>query len=254
MEVRTLRRAALVHDLGRLGVSNSIWDKPGPLGAGEWERTRFHPYITERMLHQSEVLAPLGAIAVQHRERLDGSGYPRGLSGSAISQSARVLGAADAYQAMREPRPYRRAHHGARLPPRSFARKSRLAAWTPIRSRRFWARPVTGYPVVAAGPAGLTQREVEVLRLLARGLSNKQIAEQLVISPKTVANHVEHIYVKIDASSRAMAGLFAMQHGLLPEEQIAAVATCEGNKDGAIAPCRAGGPPLACDSTSITGT
>ena len=104
-EVRTLRRAGLVHDLGRLGVSNSIWDKRGPLGAGEWERVRMHPYLTERMLHQSEALAPLGAIAVQHRERLDGSGYPRGVSGAAISRPARILGAADAYQAMREPRP-----------------------------------------------------------------------------------------------------------------------------------------------------
>jgi len=223
-DVRTLRRAGLVHDLGRLGVSNSIWDKPGPLGAGEWERVRFHPYITERMLYQSEVLAPLGAIAVQHRERLDGSGYPRGLSGPAIQQSARVLGAADAYQAMREPRPYRAAiaapDAAAQL--RAEVKAGRLdtdaveavlgAAGHRVSRRR-------------AGPAGLTPREVEVLRLLARGLSNKQIGEQLVISPKTVANHVEHIYVKIDASSRAMAGLYAMQHGLLPEEQIAAVAT-----------------------------
>ncbi|MGZ4306604.1 MAG: HD domain-containing phosphohydrolase [Solirubrobacteraceae bacterium] len=223
-EVRTLRRAGLVHDLGRLGVSNSIWDKPGPLGAGEWERVRFHPYITERMLHQSEVLAPFGAIAVQHRERLDGSGYPRGLSGSSIPQSARLLGAADAYQAMREPRPYRRAFAApdAAAQLRAEVKAGRMdgeaveavlgAAGHRVSRRR-------------AGPAGLTQREVEVLRLLARGLSNKQIAEQLVISPKTVANHVEHIYVKIDASSRAMAGLFAMQHGLLPEEQVAAVAT-----------------------------
>ncbi|HKD93839.1 MAG TPA: HD domain-containing phosphohydrolase, partial [Gaiellaceae bacterium] len=70
-----LRRAGLVHDLGRLGVSNAIWDKPGPLGAGEWERVRLHPYLTERMLYQSEALAPLAEIAVQHRERLDGSGY-----------------------------------------------------------------------------------------------------------------------------------------------------------------------------------
>ena len=105
--MRTLRRAGLVHDLGRLGVSNAIWDKPGPLGAGEWERVRIHPYLTERMLHQSDALAPLAAIAVAHRERLDGSGYPRGLSGSAISRPARILAAADAYQAMREPRPYR---------------------------------------------------------------------------------------------------------------------------------------------------
>ena len=79
--MRTLRRAGLVHDFGRLGVSNAIWDKRGPLGAGEWERVRTHPYLTERMLHGSEALAPLGAIAVQHHERLDGSGYPRGLIG-----------------------------------------------------------------------------------------------------------------------------------------------------------------------------
>jgi DNA-binding CsgD family transcriptional regulator len=69
------------------------------------------------------------------------------------------------------------------------------------------------------GPAGLTLREVEVLKLLAGGLSNKEIAARLVISPKTVGNHIEHIYAKIDASTRATASLFAMQHGLLPEEQ-----------------------------------
>jgi HD-GYP domain-containing protein (c-di-GMP phosphodiesterase class II) len=80
-DVETLRRAGFVHDFGRLGVSNGIWDKRGPLGAGEWERVRMHPYITERMLRQSPALAPLGAIAAQHRERLDGSGYPRGISG-----------------------------------------------------------------------------------------------------------------------------------------------------------------------------
>src|SRR5206468_192651 len=108
-EARTLWRAGLVHDLGRLGVSNAIWDKRGPLGGGEWERVRFQPYLTERMLKQSEALAPMGAIAVQHRERVDGSGYPRGLSGAAISRPGRLLAAADAYQAMREPRPHRPA-------------------------------------------------------------------------------------------------------------------------------------------------
>src|SRR3954454_15987015 len=108
-ERRTLRRAGLVHDLGRLGIWNSAWDKPGPLGPGEWERVRLAPYLTERMLHQSSSHASLGAIAVQHRERLDGSGYPRGLSGAAISRHARLLGAADAYQAMREPSPPRPA-------------------------------------------------------------------------------------------------------------------------------------------------
>jgi HD-GYP domain-containing protein (c-di-GMP phosphodiesterase class II) len=221
-EVRTLRRAALVHDLGRLGVSNAIWDKPGELGAGEWERVRIHPYLTERMLHQSEALAPLGAIAVMHRERLDGSGYPRGLSGGAITRAARILGAADAYQAMREPRPYRPARSAADAAAqlRAEVRAGRLDSDA--------AEAVLGaaghrVPRRREGPAGLTQREVEVLRLLARGLSNRAIADRLVISPKTVANHVEHIYSKIAASSRAEASLFAMHHGLLPEEEPAAV-------------------------------
>jgi len=220
-ELRTLRRAGLVHDFGRLGVSNSIWDKRGPLGAGEWERVRMHPYLTERMLHQSDALAPLGRIAVQHRERLDGSGYPRGLAGSAISRHARIVGAADAYQAMREPRPHRPARPAgeAAAELRADVRAGRLdgdvaeavlrAAGHRVRRRR-------------EGPAGLTAREVEVLRLLAQGLSNKEIAERLVIAPKTAGNHIEHIYSKIDASSRATASLFAMQHGLLPEEELAA--------------------------------
>ena len=138
--VRTLRRAGLVHDLGRLGVSNAIWDKRGPLGAGEWERVRMHPYLTERMLHQSEALAPLGAIAVQHRERLDGSGYPRGLAGAAISRPARILGAADAYQAMREPRPYRPARSADEAAAELRA-DVREAGSTRKRSRRSSAPP-----------------------------------------------------------------------------------------------------------------
>ncbi len=217
--VTMLRRAGVVHDLGRLGVSNTIWDRPGPLGVGEWERVRLHPYLTERMLQQSAALAPLGAIAVAHRERLDGSGYPRGLSGAAISRPARVLGAADAYQAMREPRPYRAARSAdeAAVELRSDARGGRFdpeaveavlgAAGHRVSRRR-------------EGPAGLTAREIEVLRLLTRGLSNKEIASSLVITPKTVGNHVEHIYTKIGASNRAGAGLFALRHGLLPEEEI----------------------------------
>jgi len=218
---RTLRRAGLVHDLGRLGVSNAIWDKRGPLGPGEWERVRIHPYLTERMLHQSEALAPLGAIAVQHRERLDGSGYPRGLSGPAISRPARILGAADAYQAMREPRPHRpeRSADEAAAELRAEAKAGRLDA-----DAAEAVLGAAGHRVSRRreGPAGLTPREVDVLRLAARGLSNKEIARRLVVSPKTVGNHIEHIYAKIDASTRAAASLFAMQYGLLPEEEFAA--------------------------------
>jgi HD-GYP domain-containing protein (c-di-GMP phosphodiesterase class II) len=217
-EVRALKRAGLVHGFGRLGVSNAIWDKRGPLGAGEWERARMQPYLTDRMLHRSKGLAPVTAIAVQHRERLDGSGYPRGLSGAAISRPARILAAADAYQAMQEPRPHRDA-----LSPDEAA--SELHA--EVKAGRHSGEGVDAVLEAAGhrvprrreGPSGLTIREVEVLRLAARGLSNKDIAARLVISPKTVANHVEHIYTKIGASSRAMASLFAMQHGLLPEEE-----------------------------------
>jgi DNA-binding CsgD family transcriptional regulator len=204
-------------------VSNSIWDRPGPLSAGEWERVRMYPYLTERMLHQSAALAPLGEIAVQHRERLDGSGYPRGLSGGAISRPARVLGAADAYQSMREPRPYRvvRTAEEAAAELRAEVRGGRLDG------------AAAGAVLEAAGHrlprrreaiSGLTAREVEVLVLLARGLSNKQIAARLVITPKTAGNHIEHIYAKIGASGRAAAALFAVQHGLLPEEKAAVTA------------------------------
>jgi HD-GYP domain-containing protein (c-di-GMP phosphodiesterase class II) len=219
-EVRTLRRAGLAHDFGRLGVSNAIWDKRGPLGSGEWERVRFQPYLTERMLRQSEALAPLGTIAVQHRERLDGSGYPRGLTGTAISRHARLLSAADAYQAMREPRPQRPAlgAEEAAAELRAEVKAGRLDADAAEAVLGAAGHPV---PRRREGPAGLTPREVEVLRLVARGLSNKEIATRLVVSPKTVGKHVEHIYAKIDASNRAAAGLFAMQHGVLPEEELA---------------------------------
>jgi HD-GYP domain-containing protein (c-di-GMP phosphodiesterase class II) len=210
--------AGLLSGLGRLGVSNAIWDKAGPLGAGEWERVRMHPYLTERMLEQSAGLSAVGAVAGQIRERVDGSGYPRRMSGAVLGQPARVLAAADAYQAMREPRPHR--------PPLDAS-----AAATEI-SREVKAGRLDGDAVRAVlaaaghrvsrrreGPAGLTAREVEVLRLAARGLTNKDIAAILVVSPKTVANHIEHIYAKIGASTRAMASLYAMKHGLLPEEE-----------------------------------
>ena len=106
---RQVRRAGLVHDLGRLGVPNTIWDKQGPLSHAETERVRMHPYLTERMLACSPALAPLAAIAVQHHERMDGSGYPRGLSGGAVSPEGRLLAAADFYQSRTEPRPHRPA-------------------------------------------------------------------------------------------------------------------------------------------------
>jgi HD-GYP domain-containing protein (c-di-GMP phosphodiesterase class II) len=219
-ELLLLRRAGLLHGLGRLGISNAILDKRGPLGAGEWERVRLQPYLTDRMLRQSDSLAPVARIAVQHRERLDGSGYPRGLSGAAISREARILAAADAYQAMREPRPHRpeRSPEEAATELRADAKAGRLDAEAVEAVLGAAGHRVSGR---REGPAGLTQREVEVLRLLARGLSNKEIATRLVISPKTASNHIEHIYSKIGASNRAGASLFAVRHGLLPDEEFA---------------------------------
>jgi HD-GYP domain-containing protein (c-di-GMP phosphodiesterase class II) len=210
-DVRTVRRAALVSGFGRLGVSNSIWDKPGPLGAGEWERVRMHPYLTERMLHDSNALSPLGAVAAQIRERLDGSGYPRGLSATEIPRP-------DAYQAMREPR----AHRPARSPDEAAAElRAEVTAGRLDADAVHAVLGVTGHrvPRRREGPAGLTPREIDVLRLAARGMTNRDIAAILVISPKTVSNHIERIYLKIGASNRAMASLFAMKHGLLPEEE-----------------------------------
>jgi HD-GYP domain-containing protein (c-di-GMP phosphodiesterase class II) len=215
-ELTIVRRAALVARFGYLGVSNAIWDKPRPLSASDWERVRLYPYLTERMLQRSPALAPLAQVAVQVRERLDGSGYPRSLSGASISRSARLLAAADAYQAMLEPRPHR--------PPRTrdeAAKELRVDA----RAGRLDGESVEAVLGVAGhrvarrvdGPAGLTRREIEVLRLIARGSSNKDVAARLVISAKTAGTHIEHIYAKLGVSSRAEAGLFAVQHGLLPE-------------------------------------
>lgn len=212
-----LRRAGLVHDLGRLGVPNTIWDKVAPLSQAEIERVRLHPYLTERMLRYSPGLAPLADIAGQHHERLDGSGYPRGLSGGAASHEGLVLAAADFYRSRLEPRPHRRAVDPADAVDqlRTEAKAGRLdsdavqavlAAAGHGRSRR------------PARPAGLTDREIEVLRLLAQGLSNREIAARLVISPKTAGRHVEHIYTKTGTTNRALASLFAANHGLIGPE------------------------------------
>jgi HD-GYP domain-containing protein (c-di-GMP phosphodiesterase class II)/DNA-binding CsgD family transcriptional regulator len=213
-EMAHLRRAAMLHDVGRLGVSNAIWDKPGPLSASEAERVRLHPYLTERMLASSPALAALGVTAAQHHERVDGSGYPRNLGGDSMTAPGKLLAAADAYAGKLEPRPHRHALAPAEAAQylRDEVRAGRQdaqsvsavleAAGHPVRRRREW-------------PAGLTSREIEVLRLLARGLSNRQIAERLVVARKTVDNHVEHIYTKIGVSNRARASLFAVRHGLM---------------------------------------
>lgn len=215
---RQVRLAGLVHDLGRLGVPNTIWDKPGPLSHAETERVRLHPYLSERMLACSPALAPLAAIAVQHHERMDGSGYPRGLAGGAISPEGRLLAAADFYHSRTEPRPYRPACPAAEAAAqvRAEATAGRLDAEAAAAVLSAAGHRTTRRQ---AGPASLTPREVEVLRLLARGLSNREIAERLVISRKTAGHHVEHIYAKTGTANRALASLYAASHGLIGEPE-----------------------------------
>jgi HD-GYP domain-containing protein (c-di-GMP phosphodiesterase class II) len=213
--VTLLRRAALAHDLGRVGVSNAIWEKPGPLGFGEWERVRLHPHFTERAFAQSPALAPIGLLAGSHHERLDGSGYHRGTRGPALDQTARVLAAADCYGAMREPRPYRPALDAAAAEAELLgeAKDGRLDPEAVDAVLNAGGHRVRQRPREL--PAALTERELEVLLVLVRGGSNKAIAEDLGISVKTVGHHVQHVYDKAGVRSRAAATLWAFEHDLV---------------------------------------
>jgi HD-GYP domain-containing protein (c-di-GMP phosphodiesterase class II) len=209
-----LRRAGLLHDLGRLGVSNAIWDKPGPLSDVEREHAHQHPYLTDKMLARIPGLAASREIAARHHERLDGSGYPRGLTAASLTPADRLLAAADVCHAMSEPRPHRPALAAGQAVAqlRAEVRAGRLdgdAVGAVLQASGHRA------PARREGPAGLTWREVEVLALLARGHTNKEIARRLGVTPKTVSNHVEHVYTKLDVGSRAAATLFATQHGLV---------------------------------------
>ena len=213
--VAVVRQAALAHDLGRVGVSNAIWEKPGRLGFGEWERVRLHPHFTERAFAQSTALAPIGQLAGTHHERLDGSGYHRGTRAAGLDQAARILAAADCYAAMREARPYRPALDApaaeAELLGEAKAGKLDPEAVDAVLNaggHRVRQRP-------RELPAGLTERELEVLLVLVRGESNQRIAQDLGISAKTVGHHVQHVYQKVGVRSRAAATLWAFEHDLV---------------------------------------
>lgn len=214
-EVRGLRRAALLHDIGRAAVPNGVWEKPGPLGFGDWERVRLHAYHSERILSRCAPLASLASLAGMHHERLDGSGYHRGASASATPMSARVLAAADAFQAATQERAHRPAL-GPEAAARSLAADADAGRLDGDAARAVIEAAGQRAPATrGARPAGLTDRQVEVLRLVARGLSNPEIARELVVTRRTAEHHVQDIYAKIGVSSRAAAALFAMEHDLL---------------------------------------
>jgi HD-GYP domain-containing protein (c-di-GMP phosphodiesterase class II) len=211
-EVARVRRSGLVHDLGRVAVSCAVWTKPAALTANEWEQVRLHPYYTERVLGRSPALAPLAAVGASHHERLDGSGYHRGTSAAAQPMSSRVLAVADAYCTLTEPRPHRPA-----LQPAEAAAALGEAAGAGVLDADAVSAVLgaAGQPVPRISrPAGLTEREAQVLAMVARGLLTKQVGARLGISPKTADRHLQNAYAKTGVSTRAAAAIFAMKHGL----------------------------------------
>jgi HD-GYP domain-containing protein (c-di-GMP phosphodiesterase class II) len=215
----TLRRAALVHDFGATAVPNSIWDKPGSLTRTEFDRVELHPMLTEQMLRRSPALAVLNPVACAHHEKCDGSGYHKRVRAAAGDPAACVLTATEIYVGLTTER--------ADRPPYSSA--DAAAELRELESRGVLEPRATHAVLVAAGhgepeaparmrpqhPGGLSRREVDVLDLAARGLTTRQIADRLVISPKTADHHIQHIYSKIGVSTRAAAALWAMQHDLV---------------------------------------
>ena len=214
-DLTAIRQAALLHDLGRVAVPNGIWEAPRPLTTPEWERVRLHAYHTERILARAPVLKPLALLASSHHERIDGSGYHRGSIATHLSTSARLLAAADAYQAMTQERPHRpaRTPDDAARELRADVDAGRLdgsAAECVLE-----AAGLTRRRARKELPAGLSEREVEVLREICLGHTNRQMAVRLHIAEKTVGHHVQHIYDKIGRSTRAGAALFAMENDLI---------------------------------------
>jgi HD-GYP domain-containing protein (c-di-GMP phosphodiesterase class II) len=220
LDARTLAGlevAGHLHDVGRAAISNTIWEKPGPLTSAEWEQVRMHAYHSERILATSGALAPLAPLAGMHHERLDGSGYHRACRARELPPAARILAAADAFQAMTQARPHREAMDLQRAGD-ALTREARAGRLDP---------DAVGAVLEVAGarrparrradlrPAGLSEREVEVVRLVAAGCSNPEVAARLVISRRTAEHHVQNVYAKLGVSSRAAVALFAVQHQLV---------------------------------------
>jgi HD-GYP domain-containing protein (c-di-GMP phosphodiesterase class II) len=213
-ERRDARLAAHLHDLGQVAVATSIWTRPRLLRPTELERARSHVYFTERILASAPPLVSVARIAGAHHERLDGSGYHRGQKQSAIPRTARLLAAADAMCGMQEERPHRpaKSREAAAMELRGMAKGGLLdpdcvdAVLATFGERR----------ASSASPApSLTARETDVLKLLAVGKTNKEIAQSLGISDRTVQHHTVHIYGKLGVNTRAAAALLAARYGVL---------------------------------------
>src|SRR3954451_20144785 len=216
-QVTAMRRAALVHEFGTTGVPNSIWDKAGPLTRAELDRVELHPMLTEQMLRRSPAFALLNPFAATHHERANGSGYHKGLRTDPVERDAGILAAVDVYVGFTTDRADRPASSDAV----AAAELRGLASEGALDERAVEAvLAAAGHAEAPAKqrrrhPGRLSDREVEVLRLAARGLTTKAIASELYISPKTADHHIQHVYTKIGVSTRAAAALWAMEHEVL---------------------------------------
>jgi HD-GYP domain-containing protein (c-di-GMP phosphodiesterase class II)/DNA-binding CsgD family transcriptional regulator len=217
-EVIDLRRAALTHDLGLVAVPSFVLDKPETrLTRVESEQMRLHPYHGERILGNVPALRRAAALVGAHHERLDGDGYYRGLKDRQVSLGAQVIAVADRFDEITHDTPDRSG-----LAPEAALKAMSLDVGSVFSPTAFEAlQEALGQTQAHAWqprldwPAGLTGREVEVLRLAARGLSRREMARTLFVSESTVRTHLEHIYAKIGVSSRAAATMFAVEHDLL---------------------------------------
>lgn len=209
----TAVQAALLHDLGRCGVPNALWDRPGPLSPVDRARVAEHAWHTERILRADAVTLPLAEIAARHHERLDGSGYPRQSRSADLSEEARVLGAADVFVALLSPRPWRPA---LRLEDAVRTLSEEAGAHRLDRRAVDAVLAAAGLPRTRrALPDGLSPREAEALAWAARGLSNKEIGARLGVSPVTVKNHLLRAYDKTGVRTRAAAALYAVRNELI---------------------------------------
>jgi HD-GYP domain-containing protein (c-di-GMP phosphodiesterase class II) len=213
--VRRARRAALLHDLGIVTVPLAVLDRPGPLSEGEREHLRLHSHYTERVLERVGPLRDLAVEASTDHEWVNGQGYHHRLAGDQIPLVGRILAVADMYLAPTSDR-QASAEAAQRLASLQTLVGAQLDAscWEALVGVATGLPPERSASRRAASADLLTEREIEVLRLLARGLSNPQIADSLVISKKTVEHHLEHIYNKLGISTRTSAVAYAVHRGL----------------------------------------
>ena len=214
-QLTTLRRAALVHDLGKAALPDGVLKKQDNLSQSEWEQFRLHPYYTERILTRIQRLRPLASEAAAHHERVDGQGYHRQLAEDRIPLGGRILAVADTYETLSKSVDQADSQAtlrqmgplvGSQLDVDCFeALAGSLGQDNLLITRSVEARP----------SHAVSEREIEVLGELAKGLTNKQIAQTLVISENTVERHLDNIYGKLGVSSRTAAVVWAVHNGIV---------------------------------------